>query len=141
LIGDQGRGVIKDEEGKFLRVPGSKNVTISYSSAVVLGIVEGAIERTEEPGSGHEAAAAIPGVDDIEILPPRRLNARQGRADEHDAMVVSRERERKEFPGSLPGLGESLVKSLGGACWLPCESSAVNPSVPLVGYVCRRSSR
>jgi len=133
--------VIKDEEGKFLRVPGSKNVTISYSSGIVQGIVEGAIEWTEEPDSGHAAAAAIPGVDAIGILPPRRLYARQGRTDEHDAMVASRERERKEFLNCLPGLGESLVKSLGGACWLPCESSADNRSVPLVGYVCRRSSR
>jgi phosphoenolpyruvate carboxykinase (ATP) len=40
------------------------------------------------PDFGYEVAAAIPGVDDIEILPPRRLYARQGRPDEHDAMVA-----------------------------------------------------
>jgi phosphoenolpyruvate carboxykinase (ATP) len=58
-------------------------------------------------------AAAIPGVDDLEILQPRRLYARQGRTDEHEAMVARLKRERKEFLGSFPGLDESLVKSLG----------------------------
>jgi phosphoenolpyruvate carboxykinase (ATP) len=59
-------------------------------------------------------AAAIPGVDDIEILQPRWLYARQGRTDEHDAMVARLKRERKEFlNSSFPGLDESLVKSLG----------------------------
>ena len=93
--------------------PGSKKVTIPYSSAIVQGIVEGAIEWTEDPDFGYEVAAAIPGVDDLEILQPRRLYARQGRTDEHEAMVARLKRERKEFLGSFPGLDESLVKSLG----------------------------
>jgi phosphoenolpyruvate carboxykinase (ATP) len=146
----------KDEEGKFLRVPGtnpfyprdmadmgnrmlellnshemqafvlntgrvgggdanadSKKVTIPYSSAIVQGIVEGTIEWTVDPDFGYEVAASIPGVDDIEILQPRLLYARQGRGDEYDAMVARLKRERKEFLGSFPGLDESLVKSLG----------------------------
>ena len=93
--------------------PGAKMVTIPYSSAIVQGIVEGTIEWTEDPDFGYEVAAAIPGVDDIEILQPRRLYRRQGRTDEHDAMVARLKRERKEFLGSFPGLDESLVKSLG----------------------------
>jgi len=146
----------KDEEGKFLRVPGtnpffprdmadmgnrvlelldshevqafvlntgrvggqddhegSKKVTIPISSAIVQGIVEGTIEWTEDPDFGYEIAQAVPGVDDIEILQPRRLYERQGRAEEYDAMVARLKRERKEFLGSFPGLDESLVKSLG----------------------------
>ena len=146
----------KDEEGKFLRVPGtnpffprdmadmgnrmlelldshevqafvlntgrvgggddhrgSKKVTIPYSSAIVHGIVEGTIEWTEDPDFGYEVAAAILGVDDVEILQPRRLYERQGRTGEHEAMVARLKRERKEFLGSFPGLDESLVKSLG----------------------------
>ena len=77
------------------------------------GIAEGTIEWTEGPDSGYEAAAAIPGVDDVEIPQPRRLYARQGRTDEHEAMVARLKRERREFPGSFPGLDESLVESLG----------------------------
>jgi phosphoenolpyruvate carboxykinase (ATP) len=93
--------------------PGSKKVTIPYSSAIVQGIVEGTIEWAEDPDFGYEVAAAVPGVDDIEILQPRRLYERQGRADEHEAMVARLKGERKEFLGSFPGLDESLVKSLG----------------------------
>ena len=77
------------------------------------GIVEGTIDWTEDPDFGYEVAAAIPGVDDTEILQPRRLHARQGRTDEHEAMVTRLKRERGEFLNSFPGLDESLVKSLG----------------------------
>ena len=93
--------------------PGSKKVTIPISSAIVQGIVEGTIEWTEDPDFGYEVATRIPGVDDVEILQPRLLYARQGRSGEHDAMVARLKRERKEFLGSFPGLDESLVKSLG----------------------------
>jgi len=146
----------KDEEGKFLRVPGtnpffprdmadmgnrmlelldsheiqafvlntgrvgggddhsgSKKVTIPISSAVVQGIVEGTIEWTVDPDFGYEVATSVPGVDDLEVLQPRLLYARQDRMDEHDAMVARLKRERTEFLGSFPGLDESLVKSLG----------------------------
>ncbi len=146
----------KDEEGKFLRVPGtnpffprdmadmgnrmlellnhhelqafvlntgrvgggddnpdSKKVSIPISSAIVQGIVEGTIEWTVDPDFGYEVAASVPGVDDIEILQPRRLYERQGRTGEHDAMSERLKRERTEFLGSFPGLDESLLKSLG----------------------------
>jgi phosphoenolpyruvate carboxykinase (ATP) len=146
----------KDEEGKFLRVPGtnpffprnfadmgnrllelldshdieayvlntgrigggddhsgSKKVTIPYSSAVVLGIVTGAIEWTPDPDFGYEVATSVPGIDDPEILQPRRLYHRQGRLDEYDAMVARLKRERKEYLASFPGLDESVVKSIG----------------------------
>ena len=74
------------------------------------GIVEGTIEWTEDPDFGYEVATAIPGVDDIEMLPPRRLYARQDRTDEHAAMAARLKRERKEFLNSFPPLDESLVK-------------------------------
>ena len=61
----------------------------------------------------ERVAGKIPGVDDIEILQPRRRYERQGRAEEYDAMVARLKQERKEFLGSFPGLDESLVKSLG----------------------------
>jgi phosphoenolpyruvate carboxykinase (ATP) len=146
----------KDEEGKFLRVPGtnpffprdmgdmgnrmlellnhheleafvlntgrvgggednpdSVKVSIPVSSAIVAGIVQGTIEWTVDPDFGYEVAASVPGVDDIEILQPRRLYERTGRTGEHDAMTERLKRERTEFLGSFPGLDSSLVKSLG----------------------------
>ncbi|MGE5286351.1 MAG: phosphoenolpyruvate carboxykinase, partial [Micromonosporaceae bacterium] len=129
----------KDEEGKFLRVPGtnpffprdmanmgnrmlelldshelqvfvlntgrvgggddhegSKKVNIPHSSAIVQGIVEDTIEWESDPRFGYEIAASVPGIDDTEILQPRRLYQRQGRMDEYDAMVERLKRERRE---------------------------------------------
>jgi phosphoenolpyruvate carboxykinase (ATP) len=146
----------KDEEGKFLRVPGtnpffprdmadmgnrmlelldshelqafvlntgrvgggdghpdSKKVTIPFSSAIVQGIVEGTIEWTEDADFGYEIAASVPGVDDIEILQPRRLYERTGRTPEYDAMVEKLKHERSQYLASFQGLDSSIVKSIG----------------------------
>jgi len=145
----------KDEEGKFLRVPGtnpffprnmadmgnrmlelldshelqvyvlntgrvggtddaaSKKVTIPYSSAIVQAIVEDSIRWTTDPDFGYEVAVSLPGVDDVEILQPRKLYERQGREAEYDAMVERVKKERREYLASFPGLDEAIVKSIG----------------------------
>src|ERR1700722_6231286 len=145
----------KDEEGKFLRVPGtnpffprnmadmgnrmlelldshelkvfvlntgriggkddatSKKVTIPYSSAIVQAIVEDSIEWVTDEDFGYEVAASLPGIDDVEILQPKQLYARQGRQEEYDALVVRLKKERKEYLASFPGLEEAIVKSIG----------------------------
>ena len=144
----------KDEEGKFLRVPGtnpffprdmadmgnrmlelldnhelnvfvlntgrvggkdegqSKKVTIPYSSAIVEAIVSGTIEWVTDPDFGYEVAASLPGVDDLEILQPRRLYERQGRLEEYRAMVARLKSERREYLASFPGLDDSILKSI-----------------------------
>jgi phosphoenolpyruvate carboxykinase (ATP) len=144
----------KDEEGKFLRVPGtnpffprdmadmgnrmlelldshelnvyvlntgrvggkdeeqSKKVTIPYSSAIVEAIVSGTIEWVTDPDFGYEVAASLPGVDDPEILQPRRLYERQGRLEEYNAMVARLKSERQEYLASFPGLDDSILKSI-----------------------------
>ena len=144
----------KDEEGKFLRVPGtnpffprdmadmgnrilelldshelkvfvlntgrvggtdeatSKKVTIPYSSAIVQAIVEGTIEWVTDADFGYEVAASLPGIDDIEVLQPRRLYERQGRLDEYEAMVSRLKRERREYLASFTGLDEAITKSI-----------------------------
>ena len=144
----------KDEEGKFLRVPGtnpffprdmadmgnrmlelldshelnvyvlntgrvggkdeeqSKKVTIPYSSAIVEAIVSGTIEWVTDPDFGYEVAASLPGVDDTEILQPRRLYERQGRLEEYNAMVARLKSERREYLASFPGLDDSILKSI-----------------------------
>jgi phosphoenolpyruvate carboxykinase (ATP) len=146
----------KDEEGRFLRVPGtnpffprdmadmgnrmlelldshelkvfvlntgrvgggdaqegSKKVTIPYSSAVVQAIVEDSIRWTHDPDFGYEIAESVPGVDDIEILQPKRLYGRLGRTDEYDAMVARMKHERREYLASFAGLDDAIVKSIG----------------------------
>ena len=125
--------------------PGSKKVTIPYSSAIVQGIVEGAIEWPEDPGFGYEVATAIPGVDDIEMLPRRRLYARQDRTDEHAAMAARLRRKRKEFLNSFSSFSPLTSPSSSGSAderpGVPGASSrlvqqgtsVVNRSVLLVG--------
>ena len=162
----------KDEEGKFLRIPGtnpffprdmadmgnrmldlldqhelqafvlntgrvgggdsnpdSKKVTIPYSSAIVQAIVEGTIEWTEDPDFGYEVAASVPGVDDIEILQPRLLYERTGRAADYDAMVARMKRERSEYLASFDGLGslDHQVDRLSRRASLPAGTAAGFP--------------
>lgn len=146
----------KDEEGKFLRVPGtnpffprdmadmgnrilelldghelkvfvlntgrvgggddhegSKKVRIPHSSAIVQGIAEDTITWETDPDFGYEVATDVPGVDDIEILQPRRLYERQGRMEEYAGMVERMKRERREYLASFAGLDEAIIKSIG----------------------------
>jgi phosphoenolpyruvate carboxykinase (ATP) len=146
----------KDEDGKFLRVPGtnpffprdmadmgnrmlelldthelkvyvlntgrvgggddhegSKKVKIPHSSAIVQGIVEDTIQWEDDPDFGYEVAAAVPGIDDIEILQPRRLYERQGRTAEYTTMVERLKAERRDYLTSFPGLDDAIVKSIG----------------------------
>jgi phosphoenolpyruvate carboxykinase (ATP) len=146
----------KDEEGKFLRVPGtnpffprdmadmgnrmlelldshelevyvlntgrigggdghagSKKVKIPHSSALVQAIAEGTIEWTTDPDFGYEIAESVPGINDPEILQPRRLYERQGRMDEYNEMVSRLKRERKDYLASFAGLDDAVIKSIG----------------------------
>jgi phosphoenolpyruvate carboxykinase (ATP) len=95
----------KDEEQ-------SKKVTIPYSSAIVEAIVSGTIEWVTDQDFGYEVAASLPGVDDLEILQPRRLYERQGRLEEYDAMVTRLKGERREHLASFPALDDSILKSI-----------------------------
>ncbi|MGH3341627.1 MAG: phosphoenolpyruvate carboxykinase [Carbonactinosporaceae bacterium] len=146
----------KDEDGKFLRVPGtnpffpramadmgnrflelldthelnvfvlntgrvggrddaegSKKVQIPHSSAIVEGIATGTIEWETDPDFGYEIATRVPGVDDPELLQPRRLYERQGRQDEYRARVDQLKAERRAYLAGFPGLDEAIVKSIG----------------------------
>src|SRR5258708_29811548 len=73
----------------------SKKVTIPYSSAIVQAIVEDTIGWETDPAFGYEIASALPRVEHIEILPPRRLYDRQGRAAEYQALVRRLQKERR----------------------------------------------
>jgi phosphoenolpyruvate carboxykinase (ATP) len=93
--------------------PGSKKVKIPHSSALVQAIVEGTIEWTTDPDFGYEIATSVPGLDDLDILQPRRLYEHQDRMDEYNDMVSRLKRERKDYLASFPGLDEAVVKSIG----------------------------
>ena len=90
----------------------SKKVAIPHSSAVVRAIAEGTITWERDPDFGYEVASAVPGVDDIEILQPRRLYERTGRIDDHRAIVERLRTERREFLAGYPGLDDEIVTAV-----------------------------
>ena len=90
----------------------SKKVSIPYSSAVVKAIAEGTISWERDPDFGYEVAGALPGIDDAEILQPRRLYQRQGRGDEYAAMVQRFKQERRDFLAGFPGLRKEILAAI-----------------------------
>jgi phosphoenolpyruvate carboxykinase (ATP) len=87
----------------------SKKVRIKHSSAIVKGIAEGTIEWETDPDFGYEVAASVPGIDDEEVLQPRKLYDRTGRTDEYRANVKRLKAERSEFLRDFPSLSSEIV--------------------------------
>jgi len=91
----------------------SKKVSIAHSAAVQSGIVDGTIAWEVDPDFGYEVATAIPGVDDDELLQPRKLYERQGRTDEYAELVTNLKRERAEYLAAFPGLDDRITGGAG----------------------------
>jgi len=90
----------------------SMKVKIPHSSAVVKAIAEQSIKWTDDGDFGYEVAEEVPGIDDIEMLQPRRLYERQGRMDEYDGFVERFKRERAETLAKYPDLTEEIVRAV-----------------------------
>jgi phosphoenolpyruvate carboxykinase (ATP) len=90
----------------------SRKVRIKHSSAIVKGIAEGTIEWERDPDFGYLVASAVPGIDDPEILQPRRLYAEQGREDQYKSLVERFKAERAEFLQKFPSLSEEIVAAV-----------------------------
>src|SRR5918996_635994 len=90
----------------------SKKVRIPHSSAIVRAIAEGSITWDDDPDFGYQVAAEVPGIDDRELLQPRRLYERQGRSDEYRRQVERLKAERAEYLAQFPGLDEAIVKAV-----------------------------
>lgn len=92
----------------------SKKVLIPDSSAIVQGIVEETIEWIADDEFGYDIAGSVPGLDDPELLQPRRLYERQGRLDEYESIVARLKRERAEYLAGFPTLRSEVLGGLGG---------------------------
>ena len=92
----------------------SKKVQIADSSSIVQAIVEGTADWQIDDDFGYEVARSIPGVDDVELLQPRRLYERQSRLGEYESMVARLEKERVEFLASFSALDPRVSEGLGG---------------------------
>ncbi|TML62031.1 MAG: phosphoenolpyruvate carboxykinase [Actinobacteria bacterium] len=90
----------------------SKKVRIKHSSAIVKGIAEGTIEWERDPDFGYLVASAVPGMDDIEVLQPRKLYERTGRAEEYRAQVERLKAERTEFLARFGSLSAQIVAAV-----------------------------
>jgi phosphoenolpyruvate carboxykinase (ATP) len=90
----------------------SKKVRIAHSSAVVKGIAEGTIEWEQDPDFGYQVASSVPGFDDVELLQPRRLYERTGRAEEYAETVARLKGERADFLGKFPSLSSEIVDAV-----------------------------
>jgi len=91
---------------------GSKKVEIEHSGAAVKAIAEGTIRWERDPDFGYDVAISVPGIDDPEILRPRRLYERTGRSDEYGAIVKRLKRERLEFLERYPGLLPEIIDAI-----------------------------
>ena len=90
----------------------SKKVRIKHSSAIVKGIADGRIEWERDPDFGYLVAASVPGIDDVEVLQPRKLYERTGRVDEYEAQVERLKRERAEFLATFSSLSDEIVAAV-----------------------------
>jgi phosphoenolpyruvate carboxykinase (ATP) len=94
-------------------VEGSKKIKIPHSSAVVKAIAEGTISWEVDPDFGYEVATSVPDFDDDELLQPRKLYERLGRAEEYTTLVQRVKAERTEFMATHEGLKPEIVAALG----------------------------
>jgi phosphoenolpyruvate carboxykinase (ATP) len=90
----------------------SRKVRIKHSSAIVKGIAEGTIAWERDPDFGYLVAASVRGIDDPEILQPKRLYEQQGRGDEYAALVERFKAERAEFLRGFPSLSDEIVAAV-----------------------------
>ncbi len=90
----------------------SKKVRIKHSSAIVKGIAEATIEWERDADFGYLVATTVPGIDDIEVLQPRRLYERTGRLDAYLQQVDRLKGERAEFLGDFASLSDEIIAAV-----------------------------
>ena len=90
----------------------SKKVRIKHSSAIVKGIAEGTIEWERDPDFGYLVASAVPGIDDDEVLQPRKLYERTGRLDDYREQVQRLKTDRAEFLEAFASLSTEIVEAV-----------------------------
>jgi len=90
----------------------SKKVKIPHSSAIVKSIAEGTISWTADDDFGYRIAKEVPGIEDPELLQPRRLYERQGRNDEYRELVQRFKADRKDSLEKFPELSKEIVSAV-----------------------------
>ena len=91
----------------------SKKVKIPHTSACVRGIADGTIAWVDDEDFGYHVAESVPDFDDVELLQPRRLYEREGRADEYSDLADRLKNERVARLQEFPELSDDIVKAAG----------------------------
>jgi phosphoenolpyruvate carboxykinase (ATP) len=91
----------------------STKVRIPDTSACVKGVADGSITWDDDPDFGYRVASSVPGLEDPELLQPRRLYERQGRLDEYRGLVERLKAERVARLQEFPELSEEIIKAVG----------------------------
>jgi phosphoenolpyruvate carboxykinase (ATP) len=78
----------------------------------VKAIAEGTVQWERDADFGYEVATALPGISDAELLRPRALYKRAGRADEYARWVQRLKRERIAFLEGYPGLEPEIIDAI-----------------------------
>ncbi|MGE5226339.1 MAG: phosphoenolpyruvate carboxykinase [Planctomycetaceae bacterium] len=91
----------------------SKKVKIPHTSACVSGIAEQTIEWDEDPDFGYQVATEVPDFDDPELLRPRELYERHGRAAEYREIVERLKTDRVAHLQQFTQLSEEIIKAVG----------------------------
>jgi phosphoenolpyruvate carboxykinase (ATP) len=79
---------------------------------VVKAIAEGTIAWERDPDFGYLVATAVPGIDDLDYLQPRKMYERQGRSDEYLQLVQKYKTDRAEYLRKWPGLAQEIVEAV-----------------------------
>jgi phosphoenolpyruvate carboxykinase (ATP) len=96
----------------------AKPVRVEHARAILAAIAAGSIEWELDPDFGWLTATAVPGVDDAELLQPRRLYQRQRRQVDHRRQVHLVHAAHAAYLASFPGLDAAVAGSLrGGGRW------------------------
>ncbi|TMB55551.1 MAG: phosphoenolpyruvate carboxykinase (ATP) [Chloroflexi bacterium] len=90
----------------------SKKVQIEHSGAIVKAIAEGTISWIGDPDFGYQVASSLPGIDDPELLQPRLLYERTGRAADYVELVTQLKRDRIAFLGGYSGLQPEILAAV-----------------------------
>jgi phosphoenolpyruvate carboxykinase (ATP) len=91
----------------------SKKVKIPHSSAVVKAIAEGTVSWEADADFGYQVATVVPGLDDADLLQPRRMYESQGRMQEYRGFVDRFKAERRAHLEQFPHLSREIVAAAG----------------------------
>jgi phosphoenolpyruvate carboxykinase (ATP) len=90
----------------------ARPVRVEHARTILAALAAGTVEWERDPGFGWLRAAAVPGVDDAELLQPERLYERQRRRGEHRAQVELTHAAHAAFLATFPGLDPAVALAL-----------------------------